>query len=326
MIVARYRWLIVLALAALAAGICPGGSAIRVQSDLVLINASVTDSHGNLVNNVAPSRFHVFEDGLEQVIQSFSGEETPASIGLVLDISGSMGDKLDLAKKSALQFVSTANPGDEHFLVEVRQRATVVLPFTNDVNVLLRTISEVRANGSTALFDAIHLAVSEVRRARHARKALLVISDGLDNHSRYTERETRRLLSELGFPIYTINLWQPQRSGSRYAMARTDPGTLEALAMPTGGRSYTVRDLKQLDQITQQISQAIRHEYVLAYVPSPRKPDGKYHRVKVDIDQRAGEPLKVSHRAGYWAPQPASASRPGQGAGSTVELVDGDHD
>jgi len=126
-------------------------------------------------------RFRLFEDGQEQVVKSCSSEDAPVSIGLVLDTSGSMGDKLNLMKKAAIQFVRAANPADEYFLVEFQSSPQVVLPFTADTDQLIESIGQIEAGGSTALFDAVHLAVNEMRRANHPRKALLIVSDGMNN-------------------------------------------------------------------------------------------------------------------------------------------------
>jgi Ca-activated chloride channel family protein len=275
---------------------------LRVQSDLVLINALVTDAHGKPITGLSASQFHLFEDGREQTIKSCSSEDVPVSIGLVLDTSGSMGDKVELLKRAAIQFVRAANPADEYFAIQFQARPEIAVPLTPDTDRLLEFIGGIEAGGSTALFDAIHLAVNEMRHAQYPRKALLIVSDGMDNHSRYTERETKRLISEVDFPIYGINVWQPQRSGNRYAIQRQDPATLEMILPPTGGRVFVVRDLKKLTATTELISQEIRSEYVLGYIPSNRQDDGKYHRVNVGVQPSVGGKPKISHRSGYLAP------------------------
>jgi len=277
---------------------------LRVDSDLVLINTIVTDSHGKPVTGLSASQFRLQEDGVEQTIQFCSSEDAPVSIGLVLDTSGSMGDKIELLKNAAAQFVRAANPADEYFLIQFQARPEVAVSFTTDTDRLLGSTASIKAGGSTALFDAIHLAVSEMRHARYTRKALLIISDGMDNHSRYTERETKRLLSEVDLPMYGINVWQPQRSGNRYAIQRQDPATLDMLLPPTGGRVFVVRDLKKLAQTTELISEEIRYEYVLGYAPLVRRNDARMHRVKVNVvGPTTGPRLKIFHRAGYRAPE-----------------------
>jgi Ca-activated chloride channel family protein len=279
-----------------------GGTAnIRVRSDLVLINAVVTDVHGVVVTDLDAQHFHLFEEGNEQIIKYCASEDSPVSIGLILDTSGSMGDKLSAAKKAAVQFVHAANPSDEYFLLEFRDRPRVVVPFTSDTDRLISAIESIEAGGPTALLDAVHLALREIRRGIHPRKALLVISDGMDNHSRYSARETKRLALEVDTQIYTINLWEPPRSGNRYAIQRRDSGLLEEISGPTGGRSFAARDPKKLASVAELISSEIRHEYVLGYVPSNHHTDGGFHQVRLKVESPRGRRLRVSNRAGYYA-------------------------
>jgi Ca-activated chloride channel family protein len=275
---------------------------MRVDSDLVLINTLVTDQRGMVIADLDTSRFRLFEDGMEQVIKFCVSEDVPVSIGLVLDTSGSMSTKLPLLKQAAVQFLRAGNPADEYYLIEFRDRPQVTLAFTTDTDELGRRIGQMQAGGATALFDAVHLAVHEMRRASNPRRAILVISDGLDNHSRYTERDTKKLLSEVGFPIYTINVYERPRSGSRYAIQRQDPGIIEAFSLHTGGRSFRVVNPKRLTSAAETIASEIRHEYILGYVPSKRELDGRFHRVRVQVGPFAGPRFRVSHRVGYYAP------------------------
>ena len=275
---------------------------LRVESDLVLINALVTDPRGRPIIGLDASQFHLFEDGREQTIKSCSSEDVPVSIGLVLDSSGSMGDKIELLKNAASQFVKAANPADEYFIVQFQARPRIAVPFTTDADRLLGFINGLETAGSTALFDAIHLAANEMRRARYPRKAMLIVTDGMDNHSRNTERATKRLIAEVDFPMYGIDVWQPQRSGNRYAIQRQDPATLDTLLPPTGGRVYAVRDLRKLTLTMDLISQEIRYEYVLGYSPPNTALDGKFHKVTVQVESLLGQRLRISSRRGYYAP------------------------
>jgi VWFA-related protein len=277
---------------------------IRVRSDLVLVNAVVTDAHGVPVTDLDASRFRLFEEGIEQFISYCASEDSPISIGLVLDTSGSMKDKLSALKRAAIQFVREANPSDEYFLLEVRDRPEVLVPFTSSTDRLISAIDSVEAGGSTALLDAIYLALQEVRHGKNPRQALLVISDGMDNHSRYSARETRRLALESDVPIYVINVWEPPRSGTRYAMQPRDPGLLEEMSAPTGGRSFVVRDLKELTATAELIGSEIRHEYVLGYVPAKRSAEARFRHVRVQVESSGGQGLKISHRSGYFPPIP----------------------
>ena len=307
MLLVRALWLTTLLTAAVAQPKVSrtASSNLRVESDLVLINVLVTDSHGKIVPDLDHSRFHLFEEGQEQVIKYCSSTDVPISIGLVLDASGSMGEKLSVLKKAAIEFVRAANPLDEYFLLEFRDRPEVVVPFMSDTDQLMKAVDSMKAGGSTAFLDAIYLALQEVRTGRNARRAVVVVSDGMDNHSRYSERETKRLALEADSPLYAINLWEPQRSGNRYAIQRRDPGLLEQISAPTGGRTFAVRDSKKLLAAAELISSEIRSEYILGYVPSNRRRDGKFRHVSVRVDPSAGgrsKGLKVSSRSGYYSP------------------------
>jgi Ca-activated chloride channel homolog len=274
---------------------------IQLHSDLVLINALVTDRRGSIITGLDASRFRLFEDRTEQVIQSCVVDDAPVSIGLVLDTSGSMSAKIPLLKEAAGQFVRAGNATDEYFIIEFRDRPRVVLPWTADADWVRHSIGQVKSAGSTALLDALRLAVSEIRHANNPRKALLLISDGLDNHSRYTEKETTKLISELDFPIYTINLYE-RPSGNLYAIQRQDPRILEAISTSTGDRSFRELSPKKLSSVAELIASEIRHEYVLGYVPSNRERDGKFRRVRIKVEPLAGQDFKISHRQGYYAP------------------------
>jgi len=280
----------------------PSSVAIRVDGDLVLINAVVTDEHGTPVPNLDQGRFRLLEDGHEETIKYCMGQDGPVSIGLVLDTSRSMGDTLDAVKKAAIRFINTGNPSDEYFLLAFRNQPQIIVPFTSDADRLMLAIGSVDAGGSTALLDALYLAMQEVRRGKYPRKALLVLSDEIDNHSRYSKQETRRLAQEADYPVYAMNLWQPPRSGNRYAIQRQDPGLLEEIARPTGGRTLTVRELRRLIPTAELISAEIRHEYVLAYTPSNRQMDGKLRHVRLRVDPTEVHHFKVSYRSAYRAP------------------------
>jgi len=165
----------------------------------------------------------------------------------------------------------------------------------------VRSIGGIEAGGPTALFDAIHVAVDEMRRARFPRKAVLIVTDGMDNHSRFTERQTKRMMSEVDFPIYGIDVWQPQRSGYRDTIQLQDPETLETLLPITGGRVFAVRDSERIAVAAELVSEEIRSEYVLGYTPSNQKNDGRVHRVKVSLEPSIGRKFRISHRFGYQA-------------------------
>ena len=172
------------------------GQSLHFDVDLALVNVTVTDPYSRLVTGLEPDNFRVFENNVEQEIQYFSSEDVPISIGVIFDLSGSMANKVGKAKEAALQFFKTANPQDEFFLVGFNDRAEVVSTFTNSVEDLQSSILSASAKGRTALFDGIYLGLSEMRAARNAKRALLIISDGGDNNSRYSENDVKKLVRE----------------------------------------------------------------------------------------------------------------------------------
>jgi Ca-activated chloride channel family protein len=278
-----------------------GPASIQVHSDLALISALVTDRRGAVVTGLDASLFRVYEDGREQVVKSCGSEDTPVSIGLILDTSGSMDSELPLLKQAVLQFVRAGNADDEYFLIQFSTRPRLVLPLTGDMNQITRSIGTLEAGGNTALLDAVNVAATEIRHGRNPRKALLLISDGLDNHSRYTERETKRLISELGVQIYTIDLYE-RPSGNRYAVQRQDTGLLETISALTGGRSFRELNARKISSVAELMASEIRHQYLLSYVPSNSQHDGRFRRVRVQVEPLDGRKLSIFHRQGYYAP------------------------
>jgi Ca-activated chloride channel family protein len=204
---------------------------------VVRINASVTDRRRGVVTGLAASQFRLYEDGKIQDVEYCGSEDAPVSIGLVLDSSRSMGGNLAALKKAAIRFVRAANPADEYLLVGLRGRPETVVPFTSDTDRVIASVERLTAQGHTALLDAMHLAVSEMRHASLPRKALVLISDGLDKHSRHSERETRGLIAAVGFPVYTMCPCAGPR-GNRYAIQRLESDILESISRPTGGRHF----------------------------------------------------------------------------------------
>src|SRR5216684_5928173 len=192
----------------------PGGT-IHFDVDLALVNVTVTDPYNRLVTGLEPDNFRIFEDNIEQEVVNFSSEDVPISIGVILDHSGSMANKLGKAKQAAFQFFKTANPQDEFFLVGFNDHAELLSPFTENVEYLQSRMLPTSAKGSTALLDAIYLGLSQMRGARNAKRALLIISDGGDNHSRYGDKDIKRLVREADTQLYSIGIFDPFEYRSR---------------------------------------------------------------------------------------------------------------
>jgi Ca-activated chloride channel family protein len=276
---------------------------IKVDVDLALVNVTVTDPFDRLVTGLEKEDFHVYEDGVEQEIVNFSSEDVPISIGVIFDMSGSMSDKVDKAREAALQFFQTANPLDEFFLVSFNDRAELTSPFTSSVDELQSRMMFTAARGRTALLDAIYLGLSEMRGARNAKRALLIISDGGDNHSRYNESDIKSFLKEADCQLYAVGIFDPLDIRGRTTEEMEGPSLLNELTEMSGGRVFPVENPNELADIAAKIGMELRNQYVVAYRPSNANRDGSWRKIKVKLTPPRGlPPLSVYAKTGYFAP------------------------
>jgi len=278
-------------------------SPMRVDVDLALVNVTVTDPYNRLVTGLESEYFQIFEDNQEQEITHFSSEDVPVSIGVVLDLSGSMANKIDKSRMAALQFFKTANPQDEYFVVSFNEHAELSSPFTTSVDDIETRLMFTAARGRTALLDAIYLGLSQMRGARNQKKAVLVISDGGDNHSRYSEHDIKNFVREADTQIYAIGLYDP--AGSRATPEEVNgPALLNEMTEMSGGRTFAVTNLNDLPDVAIKIGMELRNQYVLGYRPSNRARDGKWRKIKVKLRPPKGlPPLNVYAKSGYYSPQ-----------------------
>ena len=278
-------------------------NAVRVDVDLALVNVTVTDPYNRLVTGLEQENFRVFEDNQEQEVSHFSAEDVPVSIGVILDLSGSMSNKIDKSRMAALQFCKTANPQDEFFVVSFNEHAELSSPFTTSVEDIETRLLFTAARGRTALLDALYLGLSQMRGARNQKKALLLISDGGDNHSRYSEHDIRNFVREADTQIYAIGLYDP--SGSRATIEEINgPALLNEITEVSGGRTFAVGNLNDLPDVAIKIGMELRNQYVLGYRPANRVRDGKWRKIKVKLRPPKGlPPLNVYAKSGYYAPQ-----------------------
>ncbi len=278
-------------------------SSIRVDSTLVLIPVSVTDPMNRFVTGLEKEHFKIFEDKVEQEVRQFSSEDAPLSVGVVFDTSGSMGNKLTKSRQAVAQFFKTANPEDEFFLVQFNDRPELAVPFTKNVEEIQNRLTFTQSKGRTALLDGIYMAMNQMKKAHNPRKALLVISDGGDNSSRYTESEVKNAVREADVQIYAIGIFEPLGSRSRTAEEMAGPGLLQEVSEQTGGRHFPLENLNELPDVAAKIGIELRNQYVLGYTPKNAERDGKYRRVSVKLNQPRGlPPLKAFFRLGYYAP------------------------
>jgi Ca-activated chloride channel family protein len=276
---------------------------IRVDVDLVLVNVTVTDPFQRLVTGLERDNFRIFEDNIEQEVVHFSSEDVPISIGVIFDLSGSMSNKVDKARLAALQFFKTANPQDEFFLVSFNDRAQLASRFTTSVEELQTRMMYTQPKGRTALLDAIYLGLSQMKAARNPKRALLIISDGGDNHSRYNERDIKTFVREADVQLYAVGIYDPIGYRQRTAEEMNGPALLTEVTELTGGRAFAVENLNDLPDIAAKIGMELRNQYVVGYKPANNTRDGKWRKIKVRLRPPKGlPPLNVYSRTGYYAP------------------------
>jgi len=276
---------------------------IRVDVDLVLVNVTVTDPFNRLVTGLEQENFRAQEDNVEQEVVHFSSEDVPVSIGVIFDLSSSMSNKVDKARQAAVQFYKTANPQDEFFLVSFADRAQLTSRFTQSVEELQTRMMYTQVKGRTALLDGIYLGLSQMRGAHNAKRALLIISDGGDNHSRYNESDIKNFVKESDVQLYAIGIYDPIGFRNRTPEEMNGPSLLTELTEMTGGRAFPVENLNDLPDTAAKIGMELRNQYVLGYRPSNRARDAKWRKIKVKLRPPKGlPPLNVYAKSGYYAP------------------------
>jgi len=276
---------------------------LRVDSSLVLIPVQVTTNSGTSITNLKKEDFHIFEEGQEQAITSFSKDDAPLSVGLLFDTSGSMANKIRKAADAAATFFKTANREDEFFLIEFNDKPKLVLPFTSDSDLVYSHIARTRPFGRTSLLDAIHLGLVQMKKAQNLRKVLVILSDGGDNRSRFSRSEIKNAMLESDVQLYAMGVFDLEDLHKHPAEEQNGPQLLDELADQSGGRLYTVDNVINLESISERISRELRNQYLLGYSPSDDVRDGKFRRVKVKLDAPSNlQNLRTYYRHGYYAP------------------------
>ena len=270
------------------------------DTDLVSLTVTVTDISNRLVMGLVRGNFEIYEDKVKQEISFFSDDDAPINLGIVYDVSGSMKGKLDRARDALKAFIQTSHSDDDFFLVGFNQRANLLAEFT-DGDALANKLTLVDPGGQTALYDAAYLGIEKVKQGRHNRNAILLISDGQDNSSRYTYGELRKLLKEAGVQIYCIGIVE-LGGGAGGTLDMHGQAILEEIAQTTGGKAFFPKSGAELEEITTRIALELRHQYSIGYNPTNVKNDGQWRKVKVNVKPPKGWPnLKVKHKEGYYA-------------------------
>jgi len=274
---------------------------LKVDVDLVLVPVTITDPMNRLVTGLDKENFQLFEGNSKEEIKTFSSEDAPVSLGVIFDSSGSMASKMDRAKDAVLEFFKTANPQDEFFMITFSDEPELVSDFTSSVDDIQSKLVFAVPQKRTALLDAIYMGITKMRQAKYSKKALLIISDGGDNHSRYTEGEIKSMVKEADVMIYAIGIYD------RYFPTeeeRLGPALLGEITELTGGRAFTVENPNDLADVATKIGVELRNQYVLGYRPTKIVRDGKWRKIKVKLLPPKGlPPLRVYARTGYYAPE-----------------------
>jgi Ca-activated chloride channel family protein len=273
---------------------------IRKNVDLVMVPVTVTDQRNRIVTGLDQNNFRLFDGKQQQTIKHFSSEDAPVSVGIVLDLSSSMSKKLDWARQAVMEFCKAANPLDEFFMVTFADRPELALDFTKEPDEIQRRLAFTEAKGRTALLDAVYLSLNQMRHAQYEKRALLIISDGGDNRSRYTESEINSMVKEADVEIYSIGIFD---SGSTVPEEMNGPALLGDIAGLTGGRAFAIDNIHLLPALAIRVGSELRHQYMLAYKPDDSQRNGKWHKIKIKLSVSSSLwPLWIHAKPGYYAP------------------------
>lgn len=278
-----------------------GISSIKIDVDLVLVNATVTDINSRFVTGLEKEHFKIFEDKIEQQISHFSNEDAPTSIGLLFDVSSSMTDKISRSRDAAVAFLKTSNPDDEFFLMTFADRPKVDEEFTTDVNEIQNRLIYKNAKGCTTLYDGVYLGLEKMKYAHNPKKAILVITDGEDTCSRYSLVNVRSAVKESDVQIYAIGIVSSYYSD--LANGRTGRAVLEEMTEITGGKAYFPNSVYELEDICTKIAIELKNQYILGYSSTNTTRDGRWRKIKVRLNAPKGLPsLSVRSKTGYYGP------------------------
>jgi len=273
---------------------------LKIDVDLVLVNATVTDSLNRYVSGLEKEHFQIREDKIEQRIETFSAEDVPVSVGVIFDVSGSMKDKISTAREAAQTFLKSGNPEDEYFIVEFANRPEVAADFTTDITKLQSKLILTQAKGMTAMYDSVYLGLEKLKEGSNPKKALLLITDGEDNRSRYTFQNVKEFVKEQDVQIYGIGIVDDWNS--QLGAGKTGRAMVEELADLTGGRAFFPDSVYELEDICTKIAVELKNQYVLGYHSTNGSKDGKWRKLQLKVIPPKGiSRLNVRAKQGYYA-------------------------
>lgn len=254
------------------------------------MTVTVSDRFGRFVTGLEKRNFQVFDDGVQQEIAHFSDEDAPLTLGIIYDVSGSMGDLTSRSFQALKRFFDTSHQEDEYFIIAFNNRAQLVQDFTTSPSEIMSRVIFVKAKGSTALYDGVYLGIEKARQGRHRKKALLIISDGEENSSRYSGRDLREMLKESDVPVYGIGISQLYQG----------MGTLQSLSGWSGGMTFAPADEPQTRDIYTRIALMLRHQYAIGFYPTDAANPIDWHKVRINISAPRGlGRLSLSYKKGY---------------------------
>jgi Ca-activated chloride channel family protein len=269
----------------------------RVGVETVFVKVSVTDPLNRYVTGLEKEHFKVFEDKVEQQVVHFTQESAPISVGIIFDVSGSMKDNNNIgsAKNAIIRFLQSGNPEDEYFLVTFNQKTTLVQSFSRESTTIQNEVAFKTPGGRTALYDAVYMGLDQIKGAKNEKKALILITDGEDNSSRYSATEVREFAKESDVQIYGIG------EEGKLGYGRSEIHNIVSI---TGGRDFYPNNFNELDYYIDLIHAELRNQYILGYVPTNKIHDGKWRKIRVKLEPPAGLPrLIVNTKEGYYAPK-----------------------
>jgi Ca-activated chloride channel family protein len=270
-------------------------TSFKVDVNLVVVRTSVTDPLNRYVTGLGQEHFHLFEDKVEQSIVHFTQEQAPISVGIIFDISGSMKEYFASAKKSILRFLESGSPHDEFFLVSFNHKVALEADFTNQSSNIQNIVSFRTPGGRTALYDAVYMGLEKAKEGKHDKKAIVIITDGEDNSSRYSFGEVKELAKESDVQIYAIG----EEGKMQYGKS-----IIQDLVNLTGGRAFFPHSFSELDYYVDLIHAELRNQYVIGYHSTNKAQDGKWRKIRVKLDAPEGLPkLAVRAREGYYGPK-----------------------
>src|SRR5262245_24982123 len=275
---------------------------VKMATELVSVRVTVTDQRGRAIDGLSKDDFKVYEGKVEQPVSFFSDEDTPASIGVVFDTSSSMsGDKIMRAREALARFIRTSHEQDEYFLIGFSSSAQLLLDGTRDGQAVLNRFNSVYPKGETALYDAVYLGVEKVSQGTYPKRAIILISDGEDNHSRRSFDELRRRLQEFDGAIYPVGI-AGNSHAAKSSVTDNGPFLMDKLASISGGKSFWPASAEKMNEAFERIALELRRQYSIGYLPSNFVADGKWRRIKVAVtDTHKLSRLVVRSRGGYYA-------------------------